>query len=248
MMRRFFILGALLPASLSTAYAQGPIYQHSTITGVFTAPIAGVTPDGIDGEEGVASPVLQKKDDTRAVQKEAAIEKEFQNVYNGIAFPLVSTGIAQNFTIINGSIPTSAIVGTATNSTPRAGRFGEPISATASNISCGTSNAFFDAASIALTPGDWEVSAMCSGSLNGATQTVFYCGLGTVTGNDGTGAVTGVNAFIGPPPTAAYDIGGSIPPYRYSLAVNTTIYLKSLCVYSAGTPKVGGARISSRRQ
>lgn len=142
-----------------------------------------------------------------------------------------------------------AIHGTNTNDSAAAGYVGEYIEsivASASSVSSSGSGQWFDVTSISLTAGDWDISAVIMHALNGATSTACQGFIGTVSGNNNTGLSYGANASAALPPTSVIDVGIAIPNYRVSIASTTTYYLKSLFVFSAGTPKAYG-RISARR-
>jgi len=117
--------------------------------------------------------------------------------------------------------------GTATNNNATAGNIGEHISASVAIGGAttmplaGTPVALM---SITLTPGDWDVSASCA--MTGGTQpTNFFCSLDTL---------IVVNAFPGRFAQLSLNVGSfttagiqtlAIPPTRFSVSTNTTIYM-----------------------
>lgn len=133
--------------------------------------------------------------------------------------------------------------GTATNDSAAAGYIGEYIeSLVSSNTSVGTSGQYFDATSITLTAGDWDVTGLLTIKSNSATftSTYFAIGISTTTGNSATGLVEGVNDFDygAVVPTTFSNFGMSVPTYRMSVAGSTVVYLKGFVqVYTVGTPK-----------
>jgi hypothetical protein len=130
---------------------------------------------------------------------------------------------------------------------PNAGEVGEQQRAIQTTFTnCAASGQYSDIASITLTAGVWDISSLAQYSINGATVTVVSSGIGTAPGNLSTGLVGGDNSTDGPPPTSAYTTSISIPQYRVSPTTSTTYYLKSLCVFSAGSPQARG-RISAVR-
>lgn len=137
--------------------------------------------------------------------------------------------------------------GTTTNDNAAAGQVGEYVESVYSNVSSPSSNTWGDAGTaITLTSGDWDICITGFWALNGATMTLCRIGMGTVTGNDSTGIVTGDTYAVGFPPSASVDVTLTIPNKRVSLSGSTNYYLKTNSTYSAGTPKFWG-RISARR-
>lgn len=126
-----------------------------------------------------------------------------------------------------------------------AGYVGETIESVVGSTSAPSSGAYGDLTSITLTAGDWDLGAMVVGELNGATLTSMQAGIGSTTGNNGSGLQYGdtTGDFL---PTSANRAGVAIPPRVVKLSGTTTYYLKMLAVYSAGTPKFYG-RLSARR-
>lgn len=139
------------------------------------------------------------------------------------------------------------LLGTNTNNDAISGYVGEEV---ISSVSVATSFAattqFKDIASITLTAGDWDISCMAQTSPNGATITSLYTGLGTATGNSGTGLVEGINALNFAIPTSTNNTGCTILPTRVSLSGSTTYYLKIQGSYTVATPQYRGI-IRARR-
>lgn len=137
--------------------------------------------------------------------------------------------------------------GTATNDNAAAGKVGEAVRSNISTLTnFPTTNTLGDLTSISLTAGDWDVDVVLQAFLNGATMSSFYAGVSTTSGNSGTGLVDGDNRIQQSPPSDVTDTSVVIPSYRFSLSATTTIYLKYLAQYTAGTPQARG-RISARR-
>lgn len=105
---------------------------------------------------------------------------------------------------------------------------------------------WFDVTSISVTKGDWDISVMGGNYANGATVTSIGMGIGTATGNSGTGAVEGDTFGYGPIPTATSNATVAMPPKRVHVAATTTYYLKCISSYSGGPPKAYG-RITATR-
>lgn len=136
-----------------------------------------------------------------------------------------------------------ALKGTTTNNNAVAGNIGEYISATQVPYTSlpGATGVFGSILTIALTPGDWDVSGLAIFHNNGATITTVAAGVGT----SGT-VISGDSRMDTLPPTAASDSSVTIPGVRFSIATNTNIQLEIAAMYSAGSPLVAG-RLSARR-
>lgn len=137
--------------------------------------------------------------------------------------------------------------GTSTNDAALAGMPGEYVESVASLVSAPATTTYGDLASISLTAGDWDISAMIVASPNtGTSMTGVFGGIGTASGNNGAGLTTGDTYGGAAPPTAQYSPTITIPAKRVSISATTTYYLKMLMGYSGGTPQFSG-RISARR-
>jgi hypothetical protein len=141
--------------------------------------------------------------------------------------------------------------GTNINDNALTGYIGEYIESVIGATNIVTSSVYFDISSISLTAGDWDISTLVNIARNGATftSTSFETGIGTASGNNSAGMVTGSNgtifSAIAPITFLHYSIG--IPSYRVSIASTTTYYLKGYCsVFTVGNPQSYG-RISARR-
>lgn len=118
----------------------------------------------------------------------------------------------------------------------------------------GATGAYFDATSLSLTAGDWDVTGIIYYTRNSATMSSLdtICGISTTSGNSASGLVAGVNVIEqnhGPtnPPSAWGQWALSIPNYRVNIASTTTYYLKGLiAAFSVGTPQYT-CRLSARR-
>lgn len=137
-------------------------------------------------------------------------------------------------------------LGTTTNDSAAAGEIGEYVESVVGSTFAPATGAWGDLTSISLSAGDWDISAVVACTLNGATMTTNVGGIGTATGNNGAGIVTGDTRIDMATATINYDSSGVCPCKRVSLASTMTYYLKMIANYSAGTPKFYG-RISARR-
>jgi len=123
---------------------------------------------------------------------------------------------------------------------------GEYIESTAAAVSCPATGAWGDLATISLTEGDWNVTAIVEFYANGATMTgVCAMGISTTPGNSAAGLTTGANRLtVRQPDQTLGSTNGTISAFR--MIGPQTIYLKFLANYSAGTPQAYG-RFSARR-
>ena len=119
-------------------------------------------------------------------------------------------------------------------------QIGDKVEAVATATSFPATTVWGDLTSITLTPGTWAISGLETMTLNGATATEPVMGISTTSGNSASGLVEGQNRADYLPGTAAADNSGSVPSWHQTYTANTTVYLKMLCNYSAGTPKVQG--------
>lgn len=144
----------------------------------------------------------------------------------------------------------TAIVGTTTNDSAAAGIVGESITAEVTSFTnTPASNAFGDLASIALTPGDWDLTMTIEYFNNGATWTATDSGISDTSGNSATNLVRGRSRFQtgwASSSTAITQVTYSIASLRISTTSSNTYYLKYKATFSAGTPQAIGI-ITARR-
>lgn len=142
------------------------------------------------------------------------------------------------------AVPT-AIGGTATNDAAAAGYVGERFTSSQSTYTNFTTTATYqNITSIALTAGDWDISAFFTYSSNSATITAASNSIFVIstTTASAAGATEGINiAYI---PQAAL-LGTSffsegITPYRVSLSATTTYYLNAQATFTLGNPQFVG--------
>lgn len=169
------------------------------------------------------------------------------NILTGISL------VGNNLTASNifATSPGSSIVGVTNGSDAVAGVVGEYLVATNYGGSVGTSGQYYDVASMAITKGDWDVSAVLIINRNSATfgSSAFVVGVSTTTGNDSAGLIAALNytdaSAVVPLTFTEYSI--SVPSVRFSSATNATLYMKALVAsYTVATPVQYG-RMSARR-
>lgn len=164
------------------------------------------------------------------------------------AFILAASGALGTTNILRALSSGVAILGTNTNNNASTGYVGESVrSLETTDTAAGTTTEFKDYTSISLTAGDWLVSGLLRWSLAGATQTVAGMAISINSNNTTTDHVLSDNDVRGLPPTSATSIVFTIPNYRLSLSATTTVYLKGVATFSAGTPEMVDGRISAVR-
>ncbi len=140
------------------------------------------------------------------------------------------------------------ITGTTTNDSASAGQVGEyktTLQASTAAIAI-SNNAITNVATISLTAGDWDVSAICSFSANALT--VFASPTATVTTtsaslpDDGTQAYGAI--FSGSATTFFSSV--TIPTQRFSLSATTTVYLVGKVGWAGTGCKVFGSLFARR--
>ncbi len=162
-------------------------------------------------------------------------------LYSSIAFPDTSSGI-NTTTVTRRTLAGGAYLGRATSTTPPAGMVGEQLRANATTVSI-TSAAYKTIASVTLTPGIWDVSAVGDIVFAGAGS-VIQINISTttnaLTGTEGD-AYTQMGLSVGSFSSAS----ASIPSYRVELAASTTYYCVMLGVFTSTA--TANARISATR-
>lgn len=149
-------------------------------------------------------------------------------------------GGTKTFSSAGGVVATGVING----SSAAAGVVGEFLSSAVASVSFGASATYYDVTSIALTPGDWDISGMVWFYGVGVTGGQGIMGISTTSGNSGTGLTAGdtrADTYF-----SGVTSGATVAPFRVTISSNTTYYLKVHATYSAGSPQYSG-RISARR-
>jgi hypothetical protein len=146
--------------------------------------------------------------------------------FNGVSFQLLN--------------PSRRILGTTTNNNAAAGYVGEYISSQvlkAAPLNFALSNTLYDVTSIALTPGDWDVSGNIGFDITiGATIMSAGFSNNVATTLPDLSLVGNLTLLGGG--TYGNNTGFNIPSQRISLAANATIYMVAAAVFGAGA--VGG--------
>jgi hypothetical protein len=176
--------------------------------------------------------------------------------WNGVPFDFSAAyyvaggnaGTPSAINLTNGiGLPSSSVVGTATNDNADNGYIGQYFSASVvqgSAVSLSTATPK-TVTSILLTAGDWDVTAI--GSITGAsTGTEFDVAISTTT-NSLTGTVLGNSRCQTPTVSlAGADATLMIPSFRVSIPSAATYYLIVQETFTIGSPAAYG-RISARR-
>lgn len=129
------------------------------------------------------------------------------------------------------------------------GYIGEELrSSVTSATSVGTAGDYFDGTTLALTAGNWELSAVAYIDRNGATSfTNARLGIGTASGNSDAGITFGDNGVIHQMNSGNFEaVHLCIPAWKLLLGGAATYRLKLLTGYSGGTP-VFRCRLSAKR-
>lgn len=122
---------------------------------------------------------------------------------------------------------------------------------TASSV--GPSGQWWDAQSILVPAGDWDITALISYKRNSApmSDVLVGCGISTTSGNSSDGLTQGVNYFedsYGVVLTSFTSLGLTVPNYRVNfIGASRLYYLKGIIqTFTSGTPQYS-CRISARR-
>lgn len=128
-----------------------------------------------------------------------------------------------------------------------AGRIGETQEAQNTTLTnFPTSGNYGDLISFTLQPGVWDLEGIMRVSNNSASMTgETRIAISTLSGNNATGLVNGINQTCIPPATNPYDLTGSITGIKVNISVATTYYLKYR-FSGTGTPQATGAIKATR--
>lgn len=159
-----------------------------------------------------------------------------------------STGTITNFTASSGTIKSFMVVGTATNDSAPTGRIGEYISATFTAQNFSATGVWDDAASISLTPGDWDISAILYAQKAASTVWSFIdLGISTVSGNSGSGLTLGDNWLEQNVSATNFNASAlTIVSFRASLSATTTYYFKKQATWTTQVPNAYGRLVARR--
>lgn len=131
--------------------------------------------------------------------------------------------------------------GTQTNDSASAGDIGEYISSINASATTGSTGVWKDITSITLTAGDWDIGGGLTVGNSGATLTRLYTCIGTVSGDDQTGAVSSESLFEIDLPTTTRDTSFAYSNYRRSISSTTTYYLKFRGTYTVSDIDAAGS-------
>jgi hypothetical protein len=218
-------------ASVSPQFGNNPIITGGSIDG---APIGNTTPSNGSFTTLSATGAVSGAGFTARFASPGPIGNTAAST--GAFTTLSSTG---TFTPSS----TNGIVGTVTNDNANAGSVGEFATNTASGVSV-SSGTPFNATSVSLTAGDWDVSGSVQFIGAGVTSASFL-GSGISTTSATLGAVGSLHVlqFTMSGPTANHL---PTPILRLSLASTTTVFLVAQAVFSGGTFTANGL-IRARR-
>lgn len=159
----------------------------------------------------------------------------------GITLPSsANASVTGNIAVTGLTTPTGGIKGTATNDAAAAGNVGELISAQTGPTAI-SSTTLFNATSISLTAGDWDVNGtIYYAPAGGTTSSAIYAAINTTSASlptyPGSGGVQGIQAAQ----AAGADIILGTGTMRISIASPTTVYLVGFCAFAVSTMSATG--------
>lgn len=136
--------------------------------------------------------------------------------------------------------------GTTAADNAAAGYIGQTMTSATARTAFPATGTWGDLVSLSLTAGDWLIWAPVESEWIANTVSRVEFGIGTVSGNSGTGVVAGYSHCDTPIPNANADGNGICGPIRVSLASTTTYYLKYKSSFTAGAPVGNGTLIALR--
>lgn len=163
-----------------------------------------------------------------------------------------STGAFTTLTTSSTFTPssTAGIVGTAAGDNANSGSVGEFNIASTQNTSVST-GVTFNATSVSLPAGDWDVWGAVSTNPAGSTVTTGYqCGLSTTSATFGTFApgVSNANGPVGVSGAAGVATNVSCPLTRINVSAPTTVYVVANITFTTSTMQASGAIMYRRRR
>lgn len=232
-----------LTEAAATGNAQG-LKLYTSGTGnmnIFTSNIAnGGTNGTINFTIGAASPYGV------GGTNEVSISSQQVTISTAATF---TSSLTVTTSILTSTItPTIGIVGTVNGSSAPAGDFGEWISTYITGQNAGTSNQFTSIATMTLTAGDWDISAVATCLLNGATTgangNIAISAFSNNTQTDQTASDNQVSIFG--PTTVDNATAATISNWRRVITSATTYYCKGEMNFTIATPQ-WQCRMSARR-
>lgn len=177
--------------------------------------------------------------------KDTFINQEFENMAQKIDQKMPLNG---PISVASATITDLTVYGSTDGSSAPTGAIGEYQSSVVAVSSNTPPSGFFsDLTSFTLQPGDWEISAVVSFDNNtSSTITGLIMGIGTVAGNNLTGASLGNSRADFAGASGGWQLTMTIPSFRVNITAATTYYLKYQSTFASGQPKATG-RISARR-
>lgn len=139
--------------------------------------------------------------------------------------------------------PVGQIQGTATNDNASAGKVGEFLSSSVPSSTTNLTNFQYvnSGATITLTPGDWDVSANAIFTVTATTSvTQWVCSISTVSATPNSTVGFMVQQNTAPVVPNSTNNNCLVGPVRFSVAVNTQLYLVVRSTFGASTQTAGG--------
>lgn len=151
--------------------------------------------------------------------------------------------INDSLTVATGSTVTlngiNNIAGRTTGSYPASGFVGAYLSTATGEVINGVNGQYGDIVSMSIPAGNWLLIGSCDAAQNGATITDESCGIGTASGNNNTGTVSGQNYGNVPNATSNINSYGMFRQY-ISQSNSNTYYLKHHSDFTGGPIKFSG--------
>ena len=220
-------------------------FASDTDTGIFRqgSNVLSATAGGVESLR-IDSSQIQHPDGSVSIPSINFLNDTDTGIYRiGADNIAITAGGTKRVDITNAGV---SIQGTTTNNAAASGFVGQYIESIAAATNFPATATYGDLTSISLTAGDWDVSALMYTLNAGAAVTDVLAGISITTGNSASGLVNGSSKAEQAGPTSADAVTVSVPNYRMSLSVTTTVYFKYLAIYTVATPTAAG-RISARR-
>jgi hypothetical protein len=139
--------------------------------------------------------------------------------------------------------PNTMPQGVTDGSNAAAGQVGEVIANSVTGSSVPTNATVINLVTITLSPGDWDVFAMCFLNSASAVASNYAWGISTTSATlPAQGAYSGISMST----SNMGGVGLPVPPQRYNVTAATTLYLVCLAVASSGTVTGNGSMYARR--
>lgn len=237
-MKKLLVLFSILLGQEAHAAGPSPCYWSGTYVKCF--PTAGIS--GVDGTVSLPAYTFTTDPDSGLYRIGA---NDLGIAVNGaVSLEVTTSGVKT--ASVTWTDTTKGIVGTATNNNAAASYVGEYIeNKVTASTNTGSSAQYFDAGSITLTAGDWDINGSIFFTPNTGVYTSvdLICGISGATGNSATGLSPGVTygEFVSSVVTSYSAISVIFGPVRVqsdgtNIYINGTTTSTSQIVYLKGYP------------